>query len=63
MTEGRRIVSEYDRKYAESGSDALLTEANDKLSEMAKRETVKALNNVLSIASERMKNSSNLADQ
>ncbi len=63
MTEGRRIVAEYDRKYAESGSGALLTEANDKLSEMAKRETVKALNNVLSIASERMKNSSNLADQ
>ena len=63
MTEGRRLVGEYDRKYAESGSDALLTEANNKLSDMAKRETVKALNNVLSIASERMKNSSNLADQ
>ena len=46
----------------ESGKTALAEEGNRKLSEMAKEETTAALNKVLRIASERMKNGYNLAD-
>ncbi len=62
MTAGRRIVAEYDRKFAESGTDALLTEANDKLCKMAKEESTHTLNKVLLTASEHMKNGYRLAD-
>ncbi len=62
MTAGRRIVAEYDRKFAESGTDALLTEANEKLCKMAKEESTHTLNKVLLTASEHMKNGYRLAD-
>ena len=59
---GRQLVLEYDRKIAESGDLRLAEEANRKLCAMAKEETVKALNDVLLAASERMKNGYNLED-
>ena len=62
MTRGRQIVAEYDRRYAESGRDSLLIEANEKLCRMAKEESTNTLNKVLLTASERMKNGYNLAD-
>ncbi len=61
-TRGRQLIREYDAKIAESGKTALAEEGNRKLSEMAKEETTAALNKVLRIASERMKNGYNLAD-
>ena len=62
MTKGRRLVREYDRKFAETGNDALLLEANDRLCAMAKEETTKTLGLVLQKASEKMKNGFNMAD-
>ncbi len=61
-TRGRQLIREYDRKIAESGDVRLAEEANGKLCEMAREETVKTLNRVLATASERMKNGYNLAD-
>ena len=61
-TRGRQLIREYDARIAESGDEALAEEANRKLCEMAKEETTSALNKVLRIASERMKNGYNLAD-
>ena len=60
--ESRRILAEYDRKFAETGDPALLREANDKLAALAKKETTDALNKVLRAASEKMKNGYNRAD-
>ncbi len=62
MTQGRRLVLEYDRKMAETGDFTLTEEANRKLAEMAKKESTAALNKVLHEASTRMKNGYNLAD-
>ena len=62
MTRGRQLVREYDRKFAETGDEALLREANDRLCAMAKEETTKALGLVLQKASEKMKNGFNMAD-
>ena len=62
MTEGRRIVLEYDRKMAESGDFTLAAEANEKLCEMAKEQTTSVLNAVVREASVRMKDGYNLAD-
>jgi dipeptidase len=59
---GRQLVLEYDRKIAESGDLRLAEEANRKLCAMAKEETVKALNDVLLAASEKMKNAYHLED-
>ena len=59
---GRQLILEYDRKIAETGNARLAEEANEKLCAAAKEETVKALNNVLQTASEKMKNGYNLAD-
>ncbi len=61
-TRGRQLILEYDRKIAETGDVSLAEEGNRKLCKMAEEETVKALNKVLQIASERMKNGFNLAD-
>nr|MBQ6241719.1 C69 family dipeptidase [Lachnospiraceae bacterium] len=58
----RRILVEYDRKIAETGDLALAQEANDKLAALAKKETTDALNKVLQVASEKMKNGYNRAD-
>ena len=56
VSQARRIINEYDAKMTESGDFSLLSEANEKLCEMAKKETDAALNRVLTEASQRMKN-------
>ncbi len=61
-TKGRQIILEYDKKLAESGDVAVLKEANNKLSEMAKQKTTETLNRVLMDASMHMKNGYNRAD-
>ncbi len=62
MTRGRQLVREYDSKFAESGDEKLILEANEKLAAMAKEESANTLNKVLLAASEKMKNGYNLAD-
>ncbi|MCQ2432012.1 MAG: C69 family dipeptidase, partial [Clostridia bacterium] len=58
----RRIVNEYDRRIIETGDTSLFAEANDKLCEMAKRETQSTLNAVVADASRNMKNGYNRGD-
>ncbi len=60
--EARRIILEYDKKMTESGDFSLKDEANKELAKMAKEKTTDALNKILRIASERMKNGYNRAD-
>ena len=60
---GRRIIREYDRKMTESGDFTMAEEANRKLCDMCREETVGVLNKVLQKASEQMKNGFNLADR
>lgn len=62
MSEARRIVAEYDKKMTESGDFSLVAEANQKLCDMAKKETTNTLNKVLMDASQHMKNGYNRAD-
>ena len=62
MTRGRQLIREYDRKMTETGDFSLTEEANEKLSAMAREETIRTLNKVLATASEKMKNGFNLAD-
>ena len=62
LTRGRRIVREYDRTMLETGNFSLTAEANEKLCQMAKEETGKALSVILLEASMHMKNGFNLAD-
>ncbi len=62
MTEGRKLVLEYDRKIAETGDASLCAEANEKLAAMAKEQTDKALTAVLHESSVTMKNGYNRAD-
>ena len=62
MTKGRELIREYDRKFAETGDEKLISECNGKLCEMAKKATSAALDQVLLKASEHMKNGFNLAD-
>ena len=62
MTRGRQLIREYDRKMAEAKDFSLTEEANEKLSAMAREETVSTLNKVLLTASEKMKNGFNMAD-
>ena len=59
---GRQIIREYDRKMIESGDFSLTGIANEKLSEMAKEQTIDTLNKLLLEASTHMKNGFNLAD-
>ena len=59
---GRQLIREYDRKIGESGDCSLTEEANRKLCDMCREETVKTLNKILQTASEQMKNGFNLAD-
>ncbi len=61
-TRGRQLIREYDRKMSETGSFSLTKEANRRLCEMCREETVKTLNKLLQIASEQMKNGYSLAD-
>ena len=62
MTEGRKLVLEYDAKIAKTGDASLLSEANEKLAAMAKGQTDKALTAVLHESSATMKNGYNRAD-
>ncbi|MBQ6235641.1 MAG: C69 family dipeptidase, partial [Clostridia bacterium] len=62
LTEGRKLVLEYDRKLAETGDASLCAEANEKLAAMAKEQTDKALTAVLHESSATMKNGYNRAD-
>ena len=62
LTEGRRLVLEYDRRIAETGDASLCEEANGKLAAMAKEQTDKALTAVLHESSATMKNGYNRAD-
>ena len=62
FTRGRQLVREYDRKMTESGDFTLTREANEALSKMARQETTKALNALVLIASEKMKNGYDRAD-
>lgn len=56
FVEGRRIIAEYDRKYAEAPDAYLLSEANKKLCAMAKAESDKVLTQVLLASTMDMKN-------
>ena len=62
MTKGRQLIREYDAKYAETGDLKLLTEANEKLADMAKEQSTAVLGRVLYEASVTMKNGYNRAD-
>ncbi|MBO7403189.1 MAG: C69 family dipeptidase [Lachnospiraceae bacterium] len=62
MVEGRKIINEYDKKIKGKKDEALLKEANEKVSKMAKEQTTKTLNKVLHISSASMKNGFNLKD-
>ena len=62
MTNGRRLIREYDKKIAETGDLRLCAEANEALAKMAKAETTQALNKILREASVTMKNGYNRAD-
>ena len=59
---GRKIITEYDKKFALSGDPALLAEANEALAAMAVKETGKVLRQVLGTASLKMKDGYCLAD-
>ena len=61
FTEGRKLLREYDAKIAASG-DTVIAEANEALSAMVKKQTVKALNAVLYEVSQHMKNGYSRAD-
>ena len=62
FTRGRQLVREYDRRMAETGDFSLTAEANEALAKMARRETTAALGNILQVASERMKDGYDRAD-
>ena len=52
---GRKLLCEYDEKFAAQNDPALLAEANKKIAEMVKAESDKALGQVLRNASENMR--------
>ena len=62
MTEGRRIIREYDRRMIGSGDFSLAEKANEELCAMAKEQTTYTLGKVLYEASVTMKNGYNRAD-
>jgi len=62
LTQGRRILREYDRRIAETGDVSLAEKANEELAAMAEEQTRDALNKILAEASARMKNGYNRAD-
>ncbi len=62
LTKGRQLVLEYDRRMADTGDFSLAAEANDALARMARQETQKALNQLILIASEAMKDGYDRAD-
>ena len=62
FSEGRRIMNEYDKKMISENRFDLLEEANEKLCDMAKKETQKILNRVVAISASKMKNGYNRSD-
>ena len=62
MARGRQLVLEYDREMAETGDFSLTAAANEALCSMAREETQKVLNTLVQIASEKMKNGYDRAD-
>ena len=62
VTEGRRIMREYDKRYGETGDMALLEEGNEKLAAMCKEKTTEALGHILLEASKQQKNGYSRAD-
>ena len=62
LSRGRELVRAYDRRMAETGDCSLTAEANEALARMAREETQKALNALVLIASEGMKDGYDLAD-
>ena len=63
LTEGRRILLEYDRRTADTGDLSLLAEANEKLAKMAKEESAFVLNQIMAVASAKMKNGFKMSDR
>ena len=61
-TRGRQLIREYDRKMIGNNDFSLMEEANRKLCDMAKEQTIQTLNKVLLEASTHMKNGYNRAD-
>ncbi|MBQ6483020.1 MAG: C69 family dipeptidase [Anaerolineaceae bacterium] len=59
---GRQLIHDYDRKMIEANDFSLMEEANRKLCDMAKEQTIQTLNKVLLEASTHMKNGYNRAD-
>jgi dipeptidase len=57
-----RLLNEYDAKMEDSGDLSLLEEANKKICGMAKEESTKAINQLMLIASQHMKNGFSRAD-
>ncbi len=62
FAQGHAIIGEYDRKFLESGDLKLLSECNDKVCAMGKKETTAVLDKVLLTASQKMKNTYNRSD-
>lgn len=62
VAEARKILNDYDAKMTASEDYTLLEEANEKLCEMAKKETAKVINNTIRNAYEHMKNGFKRAD-
>ena len=59
---GHQLLNEHDAKYLETKDEKVLAEANEKLAEMAKEETINTLNKVLLVASQNMKNNYSRSD-
>ncbi|MBQ6465714.1 MAG: C69 family dipeptidase [Oscillospiraceae bacterium] len=59
---GRQLLREYDAKMLAGGDFSLCAEANERLAAMAKEQTTAALGKVLAVASEKMKNGYDRAD-
>ena len=62
ITNGRRIIKEYDEKMIAAKDYSLCEKANEELCKMAKKETDYALTKVLHEASVNMKNGYKLSD-
>ena len=58
----RQVIIEYDKKMAEMGDFSLAAEANNKICDIAKEETTRALGKILQTSTVSMKNNSRLAD-
>ena len=62
MNEARRLLNEYDAKMLKQNDNKLLLEANQKICDMVKKETIDTLGKVLHDASVHMKNGYSRAD-